>query len=97
MKTNTIILIVVTLIIAGAAYWYFFTGTGNEPPLSVVTNASSAQVQFESLAGKLPSTFDTAIFSDVRFKALVDITQPVELEPVGRLDPLAPIPGVSAL
>ncbi|MHB8660524.1 MAG: hypothetical protein ACYC75_01085 [Minisyncoccota bacterium] len=97
MKSNTIIIIVVTLLTAAGAYWYFFTGTGNQPPLSTDnTTTSQAQLQFETLVGQLqPITFDTSIFSDARFNALVDITTPVSPEPIGRVDPLAPIPGVS--
>lgn len=94
MKTNTIILIVVTLAVAALAYWYFFTGTGNEPPLTTVPNASDAEVTFQGMTNRLPTDFSTAIFSDPRFAALVDITQPIQIEPLGRLDPLAPIPGV---
>jgi hypothetical protein len=34
MKSNTILIGIATIIIAAGAYWYFFTGTGNQPPLS---------------------------------------------------------------
>lgn len=97
MKTNTTILIVVTLFIAGAAYWYFFVGTGNQPPLSTQSAATSkAQAQFETLVGELqPISFNTSIFSDARFNALVDITAMVTPESSGRPDPLAPIPGIA--
>lgn len=96
MKTNTIILIITTLLVAAGAYWYFFTGTGNEPPISTGPTVSQAQTQFEALVGELqPISFDTSIFQDPRFNALVDITTPISPESAGRLDPLAPIPGVS--
>lgn len=93
---NTIILIIVTLLVAGGAYWYFFVGTGNQPPLSTQSAATSkAQAQFETLVSELqPISFDTSIFSDARFNVLVDITATVTPESSGRLDPLAPIPGV---
>lgn len=97
MKPNTIILIVATLIVAAGAYWYFFTGTGNEPPLSASSAVESeAQIQFKALASQLQSiSFDTSIFEDPRFKVLVDITTLVAPETLGRIDPLAPIAGVS--
>lgn len=97
MKSNTIILIVATLVVAAGAYWYFFTDTGNQPPISADTAVESgAQLQFKALASQLQSiTFDTGIFGDPRFKALVDITTPVASETLGRSDPLAPIAGVS--
>ena len=98
MKSNTIILIVASLLLFAAAYWFFFTGTGNEPPLSTGEPVSQAQVQFEILIGALePITFDTRIFSDARFTALVDLTTPVSPESFGRIDPLAPLSGGSAV
>lgn len=97
MKSNTALILICTFLIAAGAYWYFFTGTGNEPPLTITSTATSqAQAQFQMLVGELqPISFDTGIFSDARFNALVDITVSVSPEPAGRLDPLAPIPGVS--
>ena len=96
MKSNTILIGTVTLILAGVAYWYFFTGTGNQPPLSQSTSASQAQTQFQTLVSELePISFDTSIFSDPKFTALVDLTTPVAPENVGRLDPFATIGGVS--
>jgi hypothetical protein len=96
MKSNTIILIVATLIVAAGAYWYFFTGTGNEPPLTTTTSGNDSQAQFQTLVSELqPISFDTSIFSDPRFMALVDLATPVTPESAGRPDPFAPVPGVS--
>lgn len=95
MNKNTILISVVSLATAGAAYFYFFTGTGNEPPLSAIPEPSTTQTQFKILSGKLPPSFDLSIFSDRHFTELVDITQPVQKEPSGRLDPFAPLNGVS--
>ncbi len=97
MKSNTVILIVATLIIAAGAYWYFFTGTGNEPPLTTTTSfEGGAQAQFQTLVGELqPISFDTGIFSEPSFMALVDLATPITPETIGRPDPFAPVPGVS--
>ena len=96
MKSNTIILIVATLIVASGAYWYFFTGTGNEPPITVVAVDNQAQMQFQQLVSELKQiSFDTTLFSDTHFKALIDLTTPVTPETVGRIDPFALVPGVS--
>lgn len=95
MKTdsNTILLIIATLIVAAGAYWYFFTGTGNQPPLSTNVQENSAQTQFKTLVSELqPISFDTNIFSDQNFMALTDLTTPVAPETSGRIDPFAPIP-----
>lgn len=96
MKPNTIILVIATLAIAAAAYWYFFTGTGNEPPLSIIAENNEAQARFEALVSQLqPITFKTEIFSDSRFVALIDLATPVTPETIGRLDPFAPVLGIS--
>lgn len=95
MKPNTIISIIATIIVAAGAYWYFFTGTGNEPPVQEVSTDNEAQVRFQTLVSQLqPITFDTSIFSDPRFMALVDLKTPITPETAGRLDPFAPVPGV---
>lgn len=95
-NSNTIIIILGALVVAAGAYWYFFTGTGNEPPLSVGVAQNEAQVRFNALVSELGSiSFKTNIFSDVRFSALTDLETPVAPETSGRLDPFASIPGVS--
>ena len=98
MKSNTTLIVTVALIVAALAYWYFFTGTGNQPPLSTDVPTNQVQMQFEALVGQLePISFNTKIFSDPRFNALVDITTPISPEPFGRVDPLAPISGGSGI
>ncbi len=93
LDSNTTLLVIATLIVAAGAYWYFFTGTGNEPPLTeTIATDNQAQTQFETLVGKLqPISFNTAIFSDPRFVVLVDLATPITPEQSGRLDPFAAI------
>jgi hypothetical protein len=51
-------------------------------------------MQFETLVGELqPISFNTGIFKDPKFDALVDITTSISPESSGRLDPLAPLSG----
>ena len=96
IDSNTILLIVATLIVAAGAYWYFFTGTGNQPPLTANVQQNEAQMRFKTLVSELgPITFNTDIFSNQNFMALVDLSTPVAPESAGRLDPFAVIPGVS--
>lgn len=93
MNSNTITIIIATLAIMGGAYWYFFTGTGNEAPLSeTIATGNEAQMQFQALVSTLqPISFSVSIFSDPRFMALVDLSTPIEPETAGRLDPFAPV------
>lgn len=93
MKRNTILIIIICLATAGAAYFYFFTGTGNDAPITAVPQASNSQIKFDAATSKLPTSLDTSIFSDPHFTSLVDITQPIQNEPAGRIDPLAPLSG----
>jgi hypothetical protein len=97
MKSNTITIIILTILIAAGGYWYFFTGTGDQPPLTLtMPGGNTAQTQFQALVSELsPITFNTAIFSDPKFTSLVDLATPVSPEPAGRLDPFAPVPGVT--
>ena len=95
MKTNTILIIVGALVLAGGAYYYFFTGTSTDAALSSTPAPSPAQLKFEQLSGQLPSSFSTDIFKDPRFLGLVDITQPIQPDPIGRLDPFAPLGGTA--
>jgi hypothetical protein len=95
--SNTTLLIIATLIVAAGAYWYFFTGTGNQPPLTTTSAAENqAKTRFQTLVSELkPISFNTEIFSDARFMALVDLATPIAPESAGRLDPFALIVGVS--
>ena len=94
MKSNTT-LIIATLIIAAGAYWLFFTGTPEQPPLTTSTPENPAQTRFRALIVRLPSSFNTGIFSDERFNALVDLTTQISPESAGRLDPFAPVQGIN--
>lgn len=93
MKPNTTILIIVTFFVAVGAYWYFFTDTGNKPPLTTLSSSTNqAQSRFQTLVGELqPVSFNTDIFSDSRFNALVDLATPIAPETAGRIDPFAPV------
>jgi hypothetical protein len=96
MKTNTILIIVTAIIAVAGAYWYYFARTGNEPSLTASDTENIAMVRFQTLASELESiSFDTRIFSEPNFMALIDLTTPIIPETVGRTDPFAPIPGVN--
>jgi len=96
MKFNTSITPLIILIIAGAGiYWYFFTGT-EQPPLSTGGLENQAKTEFQTLVGELtPISFDSSIFSDSRFNALVDLSTPIAQESSGRLDPFAVVTSVN--
>lgn len=92
MKSNTLVIILITLLAAAGIYWYFFVGSGNAPALTADTSVNQAQTRFQVLVSELqPISFQTDIFSDARFNALVDLATPIAPEPAGRLDPFAPL------
>jgi hypothetical protein len=95
-KTSIVPFVIALLVVAAGMYWYFSTRTENQPPIST-GDGSGNQVQerFQTLVGELlPISFDTAVFSDARFNALVNISTPIAPEPTGRLDPFAAVSGV---
>ena len=97
MKFNLTSVIIAMLVIVAGGYWYFFGQAGNEVPLTTSTAVDASQTQFQVLVSQLkPISFDTSIFSDPKFTALVDLSTPISPEPSGRSDPFAPLPGVSA-
>lgn len=95
-SSNTAVLVSAGLLVLAGAYWFFFGQGGNDLPLTAgVENAP--QARFAALVGELePISFDTSIFSNPRFAALVDLATPVAPESSGRLDPFASVPGASA-
>ena len=98
MKPNTILAVIITIFLAAVAYWYFVVDSGNQSTLTTAATPSAAQAQFDTLVSELqPISFDTSIFSDPRFSALIDMTTPVSPEPVGRIDPLATFSSVLGL
>ena len=96
MKSNIIILVATALLIAAGVFWYYSTRTGNESPLTALPVDNQAQTRFQTLASELRLiSFNTSIFSEARFMALVDLATPISPEAAGRLDPFATISGVS--
>ncbi len=91
MSRTTILYASLAFVILGGAYWYFGTGS-SEAPLTAGDATTPAAQEFLDLAGKLtPVSFDTSIFTDARFNALVDISTTITPESQGRVDPFAPL------
>lgn len=86
------------LVIAGfIAYSYFFTG-GSQQALTVETPSSNAAVDADliTLLTTLKSIkLDAAIFSDPAFQSLQDFSQALVPEPIGRVNPFAPLGNIS--
>ena len=96
MKSNFTSIIIAILIIAAGGYWYFFGQSGNDAPLTTSMGVDATQTQFQVLVSQLKSiSFDSSIFSDPKFTALVDLSTAVSYEPSGRSDPFASFSSVS--
>jgi hypothetical protein len=97
LKSNPTLLLLVALFVAAGTYWYFFQSPAQDAPLTTSSSSdNAAEQQFQSLVSQLqPISFNTSIFSDPRFMALVDLSTSITPEASGRLDPFAPVSGVA--
>ena len=98
MSSRTKIIIVVLGIAAllGAGYLLFFNTSNDTSAVAETGGAptSAAETSFLNLSSQIePVTFDTSIFSDPRFTALIDIHTAILPEASGRKDPFAPLGG----
>ena len=98
MKSAILSFVLPLLVVIGGVYWYISSETGNGAPLTTDASAGSpTQSQFQSLVGELSSiSFDTSVFSNPHFAALVDLSTPIAPEPVGHADPFATVIAASA-
>lgn len=95
MKSNPTLLIIASIIVVSGMVWYFLSGNtevGNQSSLIVGTLDNQAQARFQILVSELPTSFNTSIFSDERFNALVTLSTDTSPESMSRFDPFAPIP-----
>ena len=80
------------IVLLGGFYYFFFLAKDDGTVLSGSAPASDAEVSFINLVSQLGAVeFDTHIFDDPRFNALVDMRTPILPEPAGRKDPFGPL------
>lgn len=94
INSNTVFLTIGAIVVIGGIWYFFFNGTSGTPDQALSASSNNpAQTQFATLVSQLqPITFNTNIFQDPNFMALVDLSTPVTPESAGRLDPFAPLP-----
>lgn len=81
------------IVLVGVYLAFFSTATGTSAISVSGAPASTAEVSFLNLVAQIdPLSFDTSIFTDPRFMALIDIRTAIVPEPQGRNDPFAPLP-----
>ncbi len=93
-QNQTLILVIVIVVIAFFAYTYFFTGKDSGAVLETqeVSIVTPADQDLISLLLELKSiTLDESIFSNPSFQSLQDFSQELVPEPVGRINPFAPL------
>ena len=97
-STISIIILVVVVIIAGGAYFYFYgdnlpSGGSLLSPAS--NNADTIGAEALALLNKVKSlNIDADFFKSATYATLVDRTQEISSQPVGRANPFAPVDGV---
>lgn len=95
---NTIAIVALGIVLVGAAAYMLFA-RGSEQTGVVATEGpvSSAEFTFITLASQIDRiVFDTAVLDDPRFQSLRNIRTAVIPESIGKNDPFAPTPGISA-
>ncbi|MDB5265250.1 MAG: hypothetical protein JWN64_821 [Parcubacteria group bacterium] len=90
--------IIAGIIVVGGGIAFFLMRPAEEPVVSEIGGSSNGtEALFITLSSQLdPVAFDTSVFSDPRFAALVDIHTNIIPEASGRRDPFAPIPGMAS-
>ncbi len=82
-------------VIGFVVYTTFFPSRGGEPTLATEEVTSPEEAENQDLIALLYNlraiTLDNAIFSDPIFMSLVDFSQVLVAEPVGRENPFAPL------
>ncbi len=99
LKNIIIILVVGTLLFLG--YSIFFKKDPTVDPLvEGVATANEAQILGNQISQALlrieQIKLDRSIFDDILYKTLVDRSEPISEEPIGRTNPFAPIGDISA-
>lgn len=91
--------IAAAIVVIGGLYWFFSSGKDSsveELPLSE-SSIQPLESRFLALTNQLdPISFNTDIFANPRFAALVDITTAIVSEASGRTDPFAPVSSANA-
>lgn len=94
---KNIALIVGLVIVAVAGYFTFTRSPEPDAAVSTIAGASSAaaavgqELVIELNRLKALRNISTDVLSDPSFESLVDYTQPIPTQPLGRLNPFAPI------
>ena len=100
-KLKNIIVLVVVAILLFLVYSIFIKKDPTVDPLiDGAVTADQAQVLGNQISQALlrieQIKLDTSIFDDVLYKTLVDRSEPISEEPIGRPNPFAPIGDVSS-
>ena len=87
-------MVAVAIVLAFVLYGLFFAGNGDSGLVSTTSDGDVDPAGAELLAAlfSLRSiTLDVSLFETPDFKSLVDFSQEIPSEPVGRANPFAPI------
>ena len=91
---NLIIGILLLIVIAGGLYYYLGAANQNSATVLTATPAASGTAGSDLLValGNLQNVkLNDAIFSNPEFQSLIDFSVSIPAQPVGRVDPFAPL------
>lgn len=96
LKNNKSIIIVAVLCLAGLfVYFQYFTGAAPAPLTSAAPAPGGANL-LTALGNLQTVKLDNSLFSDPAFQSLADFGTTIPPQPIGRLNPFAPLQGTAA-
>lgn len=89
---KNIVLVLVLVVLAVAGYFIFFR-SGEEPLTTTESSTASVGGQLVAELNRLTQlkNINGNIFNDEVFTSLVDVTQPITPQPLGRANPFLPL------
>jgi hypothetical protein len=93
-KLNKNIVLLIALVVVAAVGFFLFSGSSDTPITTVQAGGAGGvgqELVIELNRLKALQNIDTSIFKDSSYVSLQDFTQSVVVQPLGRVNPFAPV------
>jgi hypothetical protein len=89
------LIVIIAIIILGGAGYFYYQGRGAPATSTLDVTQSAEGAQVIALLNQIQGLrIDKTLFTDPGYLTLIDYTVPIPEQPVGRVNPFAPLPGV---